>query len=377
MPLRPEDVVRKNFNNTARFRGGYVSEEVDTFLEEVVAELRRLNALVDEQQAEVNHLKSARPDDSSGYQLGTEQIQLAHVRKERNALVAEMENADRRIAEAQQAAALAEEAKELSLEEIRARFDDDLLKLEQKVNTVRADANAAVDDSKKRIAVADQLAQAAERHAAQLREKLAKVSADVRAAATEHLGADVVEELIPFGDGLETDAIAQSSMVAMLADRIRRDHLTSGQHEAERLLGEAALERESIIAEGHRGLEQAQDEAAALIAAAREEGDDARETARISSERLLAEAQRQQTALLDQAQRDYDERVRLASSEATKLMEHAQLERDAILADLATRREALEARVTELDTSAREYRERVRALVNHQLIAIDKEDWDR
>src|SRR5690606_30141835 len=134
MPLRPEDVVRKNFN-TARFRGGYVSEEVDTFLEEVVAELRRLNALADEQQAEVNHLKSAGPADGSGYQLNTEQAQLEQVRKERDSLVAEMEDADRRIAEAREAAALAEEAKESSLEEIRARFDDDLLQLEQKVTT--------------------------------------------------------------------------------------------------------------------------------------------------------------------------------------------------------------------------------------------------
>src|SRR5690606_20250502 len=100
----------------------------------------RLNAHVDEQQAQIYQLKSAGPSEG-GHQLDLEQKQLAQVRKERDALVAEMEDADRRIVEAREAAALAEMAKESSLEEIRARFDEDLLMLEQKVTTVRADAD--------------------------------------------------------------------------------------------------------------------------------------------------------------------------------------------------------------------------------------------
>ncbi|NAZ77239.1 DivIVA domain-containing protein [Kineococcus sp. T13] len=43
MPLTPEDVVEKRFNPT-RVREGYAQDEVDDFLDEVVAELRRLNA---------------------------------------------------------------------------------------------------------------------------------------------------------------------------------------------------------------------------------------------------------------------------------------------------------------------------------------------
>ena len=42
MPLTPEDVVEKRFNPT-RVREGYAQDEVDDFLDEVVAELRRLN----------------------------------------------------------------------------------------------------------------------------------------------------------------------------------------------------------------------------------------------------------------------------------------------------------------------------------------------
>jgi DivIVA domain-containing protein len=42
MPLTPDDVVNKRFNQT-KFREGYDQDEVDDFLDEVVAELRRLN----------------------------------------------------------------------------------------------------------------------------------------------------------------------------------------------------------------------------------------------------------------------------------------------------------------------------------------------
>jgi DivIVA domain-containing protein len=42
MPLTPEDVVEKRFNPT-RVREGYAQDEVDDFLDEVVAELRRLH----------------------------------------------------------------------------------------------------------------------------------------------------------------------------------------------------------------------------------------------------------------------------------------------------------------------------------------------
>src|SRR3954452_6090488 len=41
MPLTPEDVQSKRFS-TVRFKEGYDEEEVDAFLDEVEAELRRL-----------------------------------------------------------------------------------------------------------------------------------------------------------------------------------------------------------------------------------------------------------------------------------------------------------------------------------------------
>ncbi|WP_369053515.1 DivIVA domain-containing protein [Kineococcus terrestris] len=53
MPLSPEDVVNKRFNPT-RVREGYAQDEVDDFLDEVVAELRRLNAENEELRAQLD-----------------------------------------------------------------------------------------------------------------------------------------------------------------------------------------------------------------------------------------------------------------------------------------------------------------------------------
>ena len=47
MALTPEDVVNKRFQPT-KFREGYDQDEVDDFLDEIVVELRRLNAENDE-----------------------------------------------------------------------------------------------------------------------------------------------------------------------------------------------------------------------------------------------------------------------------------------------------------------------------------------
>jgi DivIVA domain-containing protein len=57
MPLNPEEVVNKRFSPT-KFRQGYDEEEVDEFLDEVVAELRRLNSENEELRAKLTACES-------------------------------------------------------------------------------------------------------------------------------------------------------------------------------------------------------------------------------------------------------------------------------------------------------------------------------
>lgn len=261
MTLGPEDVVRKTFNTT-RIRGGYVVDEVDGFLEEVVTSLRRLRTSVDEQQAEIATLKSG--GGTAAHDLEVETAQLEQVRAERDAIVAELADADSRVDSAREAARVAEESRDASLAELRERFDDDLLELEQKVADARTAADVAERESAQRIAAAQAQEEAAQEQSALLRERLAALSGEVRAAATEHLGADVVEELVPFSAELDTDPVAQASAMALLAERIRQEHVTAGQREAERILSEAALERDALLGQGEEALAAASKRAAGL-----------------------------------------------------------------------------------------------------------------
>lgn len=84
MPLTPEDVIRKSFGTRLR---GYDTTEVDAFLEEVVAELRRMEGQVDELRADVLTLKRAQ---STTAQERLETDQLKQVRAERAQIVQEL-----------------------------------------------------------------------------------------------------------------------------------------------------------------------------------------------------------------------------------------------------------------------------------------------
>lgn len=61
MALTPEDVVNKRFQST-KFREGYDQDEVDDFLDEVVAEMRRL---VEENEALKSELEEAKEQAAS------------------------------------------------------------------------------------------------------------------------------------------------------------------------------------------------------------------------------------------------------------------------------------------------------------------------
>jgi len=65
MPLTAEDVVQKRFNPT-KFREGYDQDEVDDFLDEVVAELRRLNEENEDLRRRLAQAEGRVPEQSAG-----------------------------------------------------------------------------------------------------------------------------------------------------------------------------------------------------------------------------------------------------------------------------------------------------------------------
>src|SRR5690349_22038168 len=59
MTLTPEDVLNKNFTPT-QFRRGYDEREVDDFLDEVVAEMRRIVKDADDLREQLNECRSSK-----------------------------------------------------------------------------------------------------------------------------------------------------------------------------------------------------------------------------------------------------------------------------------------------------------------------------
>lgn len=322
MPLHPDDVVRKTFRTTA-LRRGYDEDEVDTFLEEVVVELRRLRRLVDENQAEIDRLMRQAAVGAST-QLAVEEQQLEQVRREREALVAELRDADQRIARAKQDVTSAEADRDSRLEEIQARLDEDLTVLKKRARDAREEAR--------------QLAEEAHLEERRLADRIAALRADAAAAAAAELGPDLVNELLV---ELQVDAasgpLADLRVIAALAETVRRDHFERGRLEAEQIRAEAEAERERIVAET---------------------------TVRAKG-------------LLDAAERRHDELIQSAQAESDRMLAKAREERDGILAELTTRHEELQSRVEELERFQQEYRDRIRRLMADQIRALDAGEWHR
>ena len=71
MPLTPDDVVQKKFNET-KFRGGYDQDEVDDFLDEIVGELRRLTGENEDLRRQLSQCEGRVSELSGGAPVVTE-----------------------------------------------------------------------------------------------------------------------------------------------------------------------------------------------------------------------------------------------------------------------------------------------------------------
>jgi DivIVA domain-containing protein len=320
MPLHPDDVVRKTFR-TAALRRGYDANDVDAFLEEVVVELLRLRRKVDENQAEIDRLQREVAAGASA-QLAVEEQQLEQVRREREALVVELRDADRRIAQAQADVARAESERDAIVGETQARIAEDLSILKRRAHDAREEAR--------------QLADAARQERETVVSQLAAFRAQAEEAVAAELGHDRVAELIAGVRAAEVvGPMADLRVISALAEAVRLGYVEQARTEAKEIRAEAEAERERIVADTTvraRGLQ-------------------------------------------DAAERRHDELIQSAQTEADRMLAKAREERDGILAELTTRHEELQSRVEELERFQQEYRDRIRRLMADQIRALDAGEW--
>ncbi|MFB9732195.1 DivIVA domain-containing protein [Ornithinimicrobium kibberense] len=97
MPLGPEDVIRKSFTSSL-IRRGYDASEVDSFLEEVVADLRRRDR---EKEELLVRLQRPSAEGMHSDRIAREREQIDLIRTERQEVVSEMQALSAQVADAQ------------------------------------------------------------------------------------------------------------------------------------------------------------------------------------------------------------------------------------------------------------------------------------
>ncbi|WP_048555621.1 DivIVA domain-containing protein, partial [Nostocoides japonicum] len=142
MALTPEDVLEKTFTQT-QFRRGYDEREVDDFLDEVVAEMRRLSTQADDVRTQLNECREGRglpPVDARGNEEPPAEVkQLAARNEELERLAAEYQAKISALESAQSDLRGEHESLLSSHEELRTSYAD----LEAKATAPAAPAGDA------------------------------------------------------------------------------------------------------------------------------------------------------------------------------------------------------------------------------------------
>lgn len=354
MALSPEDVIKKSFTSP-HLRRGYDETQVDDFLDEVVVELRRLNA---EQASLETDLKECRAGQGSSSgsssfvpaadardELGVESEDLARVRRERDELVAEIDALSQRI-EASQA--------EVERVESSAASHDDLGEGLGAENVNDADS--------------------VELEAA--RAEITSLRAEVeQARATTP----------PVDPAAATGTAEDPTSIISLAQRLHDQHVAEGQSTKTRLVGEADEYKERIEGEAdarsaelissgqitHDDLvstgQQTHDE---LVTSGQQQHDTMIAEGQQEHDRLIDEAQTTHQRLLAQGQKSHDTLVREGEQTRDQLVTEAEQRRANVLSDLSDEESRVKATIEGLRTRESKTRARMRAMLSEQLTLL-------
>ena len=274
MALTAEDVLNKTFTQT-QFRRGYDEREVDDFLDEVVAEMRRMVKENEDLRARVQDGGTGRPAAAAAPAAATASGDNGQLAKERDALLRQNEDLRSRLEKeqaaladvkkrlAEQSDAKAADAKAADARAKDARSQDDLVakaqgSADERIATVNARAEEAEKAAQERIAKANADAEKAVQEAKRRRDEAEKAAAEAQARAAQAPQQDEK-------DGASTAAALAGGAAAgggasgliALAQRLHDEHVAEGQAQRDKLITDAKAEAAAIISEAEtRGREE-------------------------------------------------------------------------------------------------------------------------
>jgi DivIVA domain-containing protein len=385
MALSPEDVLNKTFTQT-QFRRGYDEREVDDFLDEVVAEMRRLTKDGEDLRGQLNDCRQGRG--MSPMPISAPGMDTAELK----ALQAKHQDLERRNYDLQRLLSDEKQAREAAVRELEqerqrqaALAQGDLDKAtrdaDERIATVTARAEEAEREAAERIARAKSNAESAEREAskraeaaeseARQRAEMARRDAeiarrDAEAARADHEVAqrDLTDARAQAtnlrSQGVDTNTAEMAAVgggsaagVIALAQRLHDEHVSEG-----------IQKRDALIAEGesrHRD----------LLAEAQGRHDELMATAQARHDQLLGAGQNRHDQLIAEATERHEQMITEARERSTGMLHEAQQKKAQILEELGRERSILERKIEELRTFERDYRARLRAYIEGQLQELD------
>jgi DivIVA domain-containing protein len=396
MALTAEDVLNKTFTQT-QFRRGYDEREVDDFLDEVVAEMRRmvkdsedLRGQLEECRAgggsarvggagvggdaELSRLRAEYHDLQAKYRQVQDRLATeSETRSARERELADLRDRLRRADEARvQAGADADAEGRRRLGDINARAEEAERAAQDRIETINARAEEAEASAQRRIKDVTARAEDAER-AAQDRIRRAQDEAErAEHEAQERLtGASRIDGP---GEqhGPDTAALASAAAggggaagLISLAQRLHDEHVAEGRSQHERLLSEAQARSDEMVASARHRHDE-------LLATAQSQHDELLATAQNRHDELLGIGQSRHDQLLNEATTKRDEMLTEARERATGMVAEAQQKKQQVLAQLGREREHLERQIDQLRGFERDYRARLKSYIEGQLHELDE-----
>lgn len=334
MALSPEDVIKKSFKPT-HLKRGYDETEVDDFLDEIVVELRRLGSENTGLRTDLDDCRAGRSTDSDAArvpvsaEMGEEQEQLARVHRERDELVAELDELSQRVEQRRAEAAHGEGG------ETTSTADGELARLRQQVEASRAEVEQA------RTEVEQARADAAE-----------------QAELVEQLRQDGTAPAAPAMASAETGTEESASIIA-LARRVHDEHVAEGEATRTRLVDEADTYRDRVVGE-------ADERSTELVS-----------TGQQQHEELVQTGQTRHDELVTQGQSTHDRLVGEGEQTRDTMISEAEQQRTRVLADLTSKQNALSGKIEELTYFESDYRGKLRGFLSEQLGRLDEDEEPR
>lgn len=359
MALTPEDVVKKEFSKPKGFgRSGYDEIQVDDFLDEIVVELRRLNAENDTLSDKLDDCRRGQAGgDADATVVGQPARGAAAVpaltpvpggKGSSDADKAEIERLKNELAKAREAASASRSAR-----------DD--ASATQGLQKQVADLTSERDAAKGASETARREAESAKAELEAARKRVAELEAEVRSAKENQGQAAAV------ASPASVEGAGDAAGVLALAQRLHDQHVKDGETERDRLLSEANAHHERVIGEANAKSDE-------LISTAQKRHDELLSTGQKRHDDLVAAAEKQHADLVSKGQKQHDDLVRTGQEKSTSLVGEAEERRKAILADLETRRTSLTSEIERLKGFESDYRSNLKGYLSEQLRKLDSRE---